>query len=132
MNMAVIHFALLLGILIWRQQKCAIRVSSQTLTVRRICKCRADAISMPSQSGYEITPHVTARSGKGERGRRFEDKDPGSTTFGPSPANNLERWRQVRLTENDNVAGGVRPLTRRNNDAERDHRSKTQEICHKT
>jgi len=84
--------------------------------------------------GYEITPHVTARSGEGERSRRFEDKDPWSTALGPSPAENLERWRQGRLTENDKVAGpsGVRPLTRRNNDAECDRRSKTPEICHKT
>jgi hypothetical protein len=79
---------------------------------------QADPISMPGQSGYEITPHMTAGSGDGERGRRFEDKDPGSTALGPSPAKNFECWRQGRLTENDKVAGSVRPLTRRNNDAE--------------
>jgi hypothetical protein len=59
-------------------------------------------------------------------------RTPGSTALGPSLAKNLERWRQGRLIENDKVAGNVRPFTHRNDDAECDRRSKTQEICHKT
>jgi hypothetical protein len=110
MNMAVIQFALLspssVEILSWRGQPKCSRISSQILNVRRICKCKVD---------------------EGEWGRRFEDRDFSLTALGPSPAKNLERRR-------DKVAGpgGVRPLKRRNNDVERDHRSRTQEICHKT